>query len=119
MQTYSKSVVEWKGHPYLIAFPSWGWICQNLSEWRSRCDRLSQQAQRYLKTEFEEFDAVLEIVAGSGISIIDMRSALKSHPAPLELYNYPGSHPTAKGYRFIVETVEGYLARDAVPSTVP
>jgi len=53
---------------------------------------------------------VLDIVAGLGIPVIDIHTAIAAEPDPKKLYVFPGSHFNEDGYRLVARVIMDRLA---------
>ena len=56
-------------------------------------------------------ERVMATVATLELPVIDVARAFSSQPDPLTLFQYPGSHYNARGYRVAAEAVRDGLAR--------
>ncbi len=97
------TVATWGGHMYFIYLPAW---------------------QRYRIPDLASQDraAVLQIVGGLDIPIIDVHEAFAEHPDPLSLFpSRRHAHYNIEGHRLVAKEVLKRLATDnhQVASTDP
>ena len=90
------AVSGWGGTFLFVYLPSWERLCGNMPDMKDHCPPLSHDFRR---------KDVLDVVEKLGIETIDMVPVFESGQSLDQMFYFPGSHYSVKGYRKVAETI--------------